>query len=360
MIAADRPIRRGGRLLSVSADGTLRHLPRGGLATLFGPGDLIVANDAAVLPASLSGIHVPSGEPVEIRLAGWPQAVGDGLRFVAVAFGAGDYRTLTEDRPQPPELQPGDRLRLGPLTARVEGLLGHRRLLEIGFDGDREAVWAGLARHGQPVQYAHVPAPLALWDVWTNLAARPVAFESPSAGLSLNWRIVGEWRRRGAELVTLTHAAGLSSTGDAGLDRRLPFDEPYTIPQRTAVAVNRARAQGHGVVAIGTTVVRALEAAALAGATVPAGDGIARGRIGPGTRLRVVDAMLTGMHEPGESHYQLLGAFAGARLLARITDSAEARGYRSHEFGDSMLIERQSEQAFLPQTIGSRNEAVCV
>lgn len=346
--------------MSVSADGGLQHLSRSELATLFGANDLIVANDAAVLPASLTGSHGPSGKPLEVRLAGWPQDGRPGLRFIALAFGAGDFRTPTEDRSPPPSLQPGDRLELGPLSAFVERLAGHPRLPIIRFEGDMPAVWAGFASHGRLVQYAHVPEPLALWDVWTNLAARPVAFEPPSAGLPLTWRMVSEWRRRGAELVTLTHAAGLSSTGDPALDRQLPFDEPFSIPKRTAAAVNRAKAQGRRIVAIGTTVVRALEAARSSDETVSAGSGIARGRIGTSTELRVVDALLTGMHQPGESHYQLLGAFAGSRLLAGVTETAEARGYRTHEFGDSMLIERQSKCASVPQSGAIPKDVVCV
>ncbi|MER9091655.1 S-adenosylmethionine:tRNA ribosyltransferase-isomerase, partial [Mesorhizobium sp. M0700] len=89
MIAADRPDRRSARLFVVEADGTMRDRPRAGLATLFNPGDLVVANDAATLPASLHGTHVPSGEAIEIRLAGW-QSFPDPTRFLAIAFGAGD------------------------------------------------------------------------------------------------------------------------------------------------------------------------------------------------------------------------------------------------------------------------------
>ncbi len=346
--------------MTVSADGGLQHLSRSGLATLFGSNDLIVANDAAVLPASLTGSHVPSGKPLEVRLAGWPQDGRPGMRFVALAFGAGDHRIPTEDRWPPPSLQPGDRLELGPLSAFIERLAGHPRLPIIRFGGDMDSVWAGFASHGRPVQYAHVPEPLALWDVWTNLAARPVAFEPPSAGLPLTWRMLSEWRRRGAELVTLTHAAGLSSTGDPALDRKLPFDEPFSVPKRTAAAVNRAKARGRRIVAIGTTVVRALESARSSDETISSGSGIARGRIGPSTKLRVVDAMLTGMHQPGESHYQLLGAFAGPRMLARVSCNAEACGYRTHEFGDSMLIERQSNCVSVPVSGTLPQDHVCV
>ena len=123
------------------------------------------------------------------------------------------------------------------------------------------------------------------------------------------------------------------------LDLRLPFDEPYVISERTAAVINQAKAGGARIIAIGTTVVRALESAANADGLVRAGDGFARNRIGCETRLCLVGAILTGIHQPGESHFELLRAFADEPMF-RITAAAVDRGYRAHEFGDSMLIER--------------------
>jgi S-adenosylmethionine:tRNA ribosyltransferase-isomerase len=343
MIAADRAARSapGAKLLVVDARGGITHAPRAAFVEFLRPGDLVIANDAATLPASLRGEHLRSSGPVEVRLAGRRSLAPDDIRrFSAVVFGAGDYRTRTEDRAPPPPLEPGDRLALGPLAATVERLLGHPRLVALRFDGTPDAIWAGLARHGRPIQYAHVPAPLALWDVWTSIAGPPVAFEPPSAGFALDWRALAAMRARGVAFATLTHAAGISSTGDAELDRRLPFDEPYRIPQATAEAVRRARARGGRVVAVGTTVVRALEHAAAGDGRVRAGEGLATQRIGAATRLRVVDALLSGTHEPGTSHYELLRAFTDTATLGRVDGELEARGYRTHEFGDSLLVER--------------------
>src|SRR5262249_3072678 len=154
------------------------------------------------------------------------------------------------------------------------------------------AVWAALARHGRPIQYAHMARDLALWDVWTPVAAAPAAFEPPSAGFALDWRTLGRLRARGIGFATLTHAAGISSTGAPVLDRRLPLDEPYRIPEATARKIAQTKGGGGRIVAIGTTVVRALEAAAARDGIVHAGDGVATQRIGPATRLAVVDAIL--------------------------------------------------------------------
>jgi S-adenosylmethionine:tRNA ribosyltransferase-isomerase len=340
MIAADRPHRSSAKLLIIDARGRVRDVPRSELGSLFSPGDLVVANDAATLPASLRGTHVASGEPVEVRLASWV-SVGDPTRFVALAFGAGDHRTRTEDRPPPPPLSPGDRLSLGPLVAIIERLLGHHRLVALHFFGRREMVLGGIARHGRPIQYAHVAEPLALWDVWTSIAANPIAFEPPSAGFALDWRTLEALRRRDIGFATLTHAAGISSTGDPVLDLRLPFDEPYLIPGATAAALNQAKSEGGRIIAVGTTVVRALESAKDTNGNVRAGEGVASGRIGRETRLRVVDAILTGVHQAGESHFELLEAFADVAALSDISALAVKRSYRTHEFGDSMLIEYQ-------------------
>jgi len=339
MIAARHFDRRGGKLLVVGAKGAMRRLPRTELASLFEAGDLIVANDAATLPASLKGTHRETGAPVEIRLAAWIR-LGDPTGFVAIAFGAGDHRTRTEDRLAPPPLAAGDRLALGPLQAIIERVLDHPRLLVLRFLGERAAIHAGLARHGRPIQYAHVPEPLALWDVWTRIAAAPAAFEAPSAGFALDWATLAAWRRRRIGFATLTHAAGISSTGDALLDKRLPFDEPYQVPHSTAAAVAAAKARGGKVVAIGTSVVRALEAAADEAGVIRAGDGVARGRIGRETRLRIVEALLTGAHQPGESHFELLKAFADEATLERMSAAFIANDFRGHEFGDSVLIAR--------------------
>jgi len=362
MIAAHRPEQRppDARLLVVDPLGRITHAPRSQLVDFLRPGDLVIANDAATLPASLHGVHVRSGAGIEVRLAARSSLEPRDIHaFMAVVFGAGDYHTKTEDRPPPPRLAPGDRLVFGsaagdvdgrrvagnggrPLGAAIETLLDHPRLVRLGFGGPADAVWNGLARHGRPIQYAYVSDALALWDVWTPIAGLPAAFEPPSAGFALDWRSIRLMRERAIGFATMTLAAGISSTGDPDLDRRLPFDEPYRIPATTAAAISRARAEGRRIVAVGTTVVRGLEHAAALDGVVRPGAGVADQRIGPGRRLRIVDALLSGTHEPGGSHYQMLRAFLDDCTLADADAALDARGYRTHEFGDSVLIERMA------------------
>jgi S-adenosylmethionine:tRNA ribosyltransferase-isomerase len=345
MIAADRAVRRPStaRLLVVDAGQRLRHAPRARWLDFLYRGDLVVANDAATLPASLAGTHIRTGRPIELRLAAWRSPIFVApVEFDALALGAGDYRTSTEDRPPPPALLPGDRLEFGSLAATIRHTLGHRRLVRVRFDMALADFWRGLAQHGRAIQYAHLREPLALCDAWTSIAAMPVAFEPPSAGFILDWQDLATLATRSIRFATLTHAAGLSSTGDADLDHRLPLDEWYGIPEATARSIRQACASGTRVIAIGTTVVRALEHAASRPGGMHGGEGIATIRIDASTTLRVIDAVVTGTHQPGSSHHELLRAFASDAVLARAVLELDERNYRTHEFGDSMLVFRDA------------------
>lgn len=307
------------------------------LAALFEPGDLLVVNDAATLPASLSG-RTARGEEIEVRLA----AQTDERRWTAALFGSGSHRMRTEDRPAPPAVVEGDRLSFdGGLVAVIEGFRPETpRLVEIALvtagedDPPLAQIWAALYRAGRPVQYAHVPEPLALWDVQNVYAGRPWAVEMPSAGRALQVSTLLELERRGVEIARVTHAAGLSSIGDATLDALLPLPERYQVRDETWDAIARARKRGGRVVAIGTSAARALEGGARDGRR----SGVTDLRIGPGTRRAIVDAVLTGVHDEGTSHHALLGAFASGPVLDRAFARAEAEGLLGHEMGDAWLV----------------------
>jgi S-adenosylmethionine:tRNA ribosyltransferase-isomerase len=325
-----------GRLLHLDPlRGTLTDTRIDSLPELLRPEDLLVVNDAATLPASLHG--TVRGEPIELRLAGEEP---DGT-WRAIAFGAGDWRTPTESRPPPPDLAPGDALDLAPgLHARVVSRSDlSARLIEIRFDTPPDRFWSALYRHGRPVQYAYEPSPLALSRVQTPYAARPWASEMPSAGRPLRLDLLARIRARGIRLASLTHAAGLSSTGDAALDAALPLPERYEIPPATVAAVADARRRGGRVVAVGTTVVRALEGAARsAGGELLPGAGITDLRIGRGFEPRVVNGLLSGIHGRDSSHFELLSAFLPGPFALLYTLHVITGHYRGHEFGDSTLV----------------------
>ena len=343
MIAANTPVQRppGAKLLHVDPGGQIVRLARSDVVSLLRPGDVVIANDAAALPASLFGTHCPSGRRIEVRLAG-RRSLAEVTQFSAVVFGDGDFHMRTEDRPLPPALDPGDWLALGPLLAVVARVLDHPRHVLLHFQNSPRHIWEGLARYGRPIQYAHVPMPLALWDVWTTIAGPPVAFEAPSAGFILDWRMQARMASRGVHFAAITHAAGLSSTGDAELDALLPFDEPYRIPASTARMIADAKFQERRIIAIGTSVVRALEHSATTfNGDVPEGERLATQKITSSTRLRVVDAIVSGTHEEGSSHHDLLSAFANAQTLARMELELNEHAFRTHEFGDSIFLEKE-------------------
>jgi len=336
MIAATWPRddRARARLLLMDRrSGALEDRVASELPRLVESGDLLVVNDAATLPASLMG--TANGTPIELRLLD----ASDGL-WRAVAFGAGSWRTPTERRPSPPQLARGAQLSFGGLCATVEAVLStSSRLLSVRFAQTAEVFWSELYRIGKPVQYSYLSGELRLWHVQNSYAARPWAAEAPSAGFVLSARVLAELRQHGVRVAALTHAAGLSSSGDEALDAALPLAERYEIPASTVAAIAAARANGGRIIAVGTSVVRALETHALErGGELRAGAGQSELRIGPGFALRVVDGLLSGIHDPAASHYALLQAFASREHLDAAHAAAERWGYLEHEFGDVCLL----------------------
>lgn len=337
-----RESREGARMLVLAADGTLADDHVDNLAAHLRPGDLVVLNDAATLPASLSG-HTEAGDVVEVRLA----SQLDDTRWQVVLFGAGDWRTPTEHRPPAPHARVGSTLRFAregvdvALDAVIEaGSAISPRLVTLRFLAATETLWSALYALGVPIQYAHLRSALRLWSVQTAFAGRPWAVELPSAGRPLSSRTLAALRAGDIEIALVTHAAGLSATGDPLIDRALPLPERFEVPASTLWRIADTKRAGGRVIAIGTSVVRALEASAdAAGASLPiVRTGMATLRIDTGRRLRVVDGLLTGMHVPGESHYDLLGAFRDAEQLERAAAHANRAGYLCHEFGDTTLI----------------------
>lgn len=335
------PRREGEPWLLVSAPGLpsvharLRDLPR-----FLSDGDLVVVNDAATLPASLTGVHERTGQPIEVRLM---RTLAEDLylprQWEVLTFGPGNWRSPTEARLPAPDWQEGDRIAWpgSMLRARITRRAHPRRRGSIEFLGPPKTWWQDLYRVGRPVQYSYLESDLALWDVQTLFAGPPVSVEAPSAAFTLRWEIVFELQKRGVEIVPLTHAAGISSTGDPLLDQELPLPERYDIPLATAEAVRRTRARGGRVIAIGTTVTRALESAALPEG-VRAGPGVATLRLTPDRPRQVVQGILSGFHDEGASHLSLLASFLPAPELKQAYAAAEARGYLAHEFGDAMLV----------------------
>ncbi|MFI5298554.1 MAG: S-adenosylmethionine:tRNA ribosyltransferase-isomerase [Polyangiales bacterium] len=296
-------------------------------------GDVVVVNDAMTLPASLRATG-PHGQAVELRLLGVDLATG---AITGVLLGEGDHTTRTEHRALPPDV---DTLTIGDGVTLRRFSVDPKRMRLVTFvattKGDplARALWS----HGRPIQYAHVAAPLALWAVQTPYASRPWAIEMPSAGRPLTWEVLLGLRARGVEIARLTHAAGISSTGDVAIDASLPLPERYDLPRETISAIDRARRSQGRVVAVGTSVVRALEDSFAKHGQLREGEALATLKLGPRTARHVVDALLTGMHERGTSHWALLEAFASDAALTAAHAIADRAGFLGHELGDVMLL----------------------
>ncbi|HEX5083843.1 MAG TPA: S-adenosylmethionine:tRNA ribosyltransferase-isomerase [Blastocatellia bacterium] len=299
------------------------------LADHLRSGDSLVVNDAATLPASLPARDARNNQ-IELRLT---MQLDDRV-WQAVVFGAGDWRTPTENRPSPPRFAEGDEMLIAPdfhAKVRGEDRLSER-LLNLEFNLSGEELWRNLYRYGNPVQYSYMKDELKLWSVQNIYSGRPWAVEMPSAGHALSWRLLLKLIGKGVRIVPITHGAGLSSTGDEKIDRALPLAERFEIPASAMEAVRAGKAEGGRVIAVGTSVVRALESS---GSVL---SGFTTLRLGPGYERKIVDGLLTGAHDVSESHYQLMSAFLPQNVLEQVSRHFEREEYLMHEFGDLCLI----------------------
>ena len=324
------------RLLVTEGDGErvtharFRDLPR-----FLSPGDLVVVNASATLAAALEGIReTGDGDgPILVHLS---TPLDDG-RWVI------ELRRATADGNEPLlDARAGERIRLRgggaatlaePYLPRGDAAAGRVRLwvAEMEMPGGADAY---LAAHGAPIRYRYVPRAWPLSYYQTVFAAEPGSAEMPSAGRAFTADTVRALRTRGIGIAPLVLHAGVASL-EAD---EPPYPERYRVPAATAEAVNRTRAAGGRIVAVGTTVVRALETVADADGTVRAGAGWTDLVVTPERGVRAADAILTGLHAPRASHLAMLEAIAGRAHLARAYDAALRRRYLWHEFGDLHLI----------------------
>jgi S-adenosylmethionine:tRNA ribosyltransferase-isomerase len=315
-----RGLRRDGVALMASrgAAGEISHHAFTRLPSLLLPGDLLVVNTSATLPAA---VPLPGGLVVHFST---PLPDGDWLVELRAADGAATvpYRGGPVSRL---ELPGGAVLAL---DARFTARLWRARL--------STAVVPYLLRHGEPIRYSYVRRPWPIEWYQTVFGTRPGSAEMPSASRPFSPEVVASLVARGVTFAPLTLHTGVSSLeGDED-----PYPEPYDVPPATARLVNLTRRHGGRVIAVGTTVVRALETAAWAAG--PSGVRPAAGWtehiVTPDTPLLAVDGLITGLHEPRSSHLRMLAAFAGLDLLSRCYQAAIDRGYLWHEFGDLHLL----------------------
>jgi S-adenosylmethionine:tRNA ribosyltransferase-isomerase len=320
------PARRDGvRLLIADADGT-RHAVFHELPAFLEPGDLVVVNTSATVPAAVRGRR-GDGRGVAVHFS---TALDDGTWMVELRSAAASARGPLTD------VAAGERVLLPDGVALVvqhPQPRDQRRLWRASVEVDGP-VLAYLARHGRPIRYGYVPFSHPLSDYQTAFGREPGSAEMPSAGRPFTDRMITDLVVRGITVAPVLLHTGVSSQ-EAG---EPPLPERYAVPVPTARLVNMTRRAGGRVVAVGTTVTRALESAADPSGTVRARVGWTDLVLGPARPARVVTGLITGWHAPGASHLQLLEAVAGAELVRTAYAEALAQRYRWHEFGDSCLL----------------------
>lgn len=319
-----RGLRRdGARLCVVERDtGRITHTTVAQLGEHLRPGDLLVVNSSRTLPAALT-VARESGEQVQLRPGALRAAEWDAL---AVETGA-QHRNVGLRRGEILEARSGLRLRV--LSERSDAPLLWRMAV-VGGDPIET-----LLRDGEPIRYSYVPEPVSPEHYQTVYAGVPGSVEIPSAGRHLTWELLGDLRRNGIGIVDIVLHCGLSSFQDDEVDLTKPLiEEQFEVRPETADRVNGAAR----VIAVGTSVIRTLETVADDNGIVRPMHGWTRLVITPRSRLRVVDALLTGLHEPPATHLDMLGALLDERLLERAYTEVRERRYLWHEFGDAMLI----------------------
>jgi S-adenosylmethionine:tRNA ribosyltransferase-isomerase len=310
-------------MVSRGATGEVSHHAFADLPGLLLPGDLLVVNTSATLPAAVR-LRPPADLAVHFST---PLPDGDWLVELRAAAGAatapygGGF--------------PGQRLELPgcavlTLGARFTGRLWRARL--------STAVVPYLLRHGSPIRYSYVRRPWPIESYQTVFGTRPGSAEMPSASRPFTPEMVARLVARGITFAPLTLHTGVSSLES----EEDPYPEPYDVPPATARLVNLTRQHGGRVIAVGTTVVRALETAARVPGPAPGlvspATGWTEHIVTPHSGLLAVDGLLTGLHEPRSSHLRMLAAFAGLELLGRCYAAAIDHGYLWHEFGDLHLL----------------------
>ncbi len=293
------------------------------------PGDLLVVNTSATIAGETDAIRVGTG-PAVVHVS---TRLDDGTWVV-------ELRTAPDAARPILDAEPGEVVELAGATLTLldavptRALLADRRgnrLWRAAVAGDLPAT---LARTGRPIAYGYLDRHYPLADYQTVFGIDPGSAEMPSAARPFTTDLVTALITRGIAVSPVTLHTGLSSQ-EAG---EAPQPERFHVPAVTANAVNATRARGGRVVAVGTTVTRALESAVDADGLVRAAHGWTERVISPDDPARVVDGLITGWHNPEASHLMLVESVAGPALTQAAYDAAVEAGYLWHEFGDSALL----------------------
>lgn len=304
------------------ATGEIRHDHFFHLAAYLQPGDLVIANNSRTIPAVLHANWVRNTEliapTVEVRLA--RRRCEDIWDALVVAN----------------PVKPGDQLKFSPdLSAKVIGERENSPLKIIHFTKKGTELFNIIYALGEPIRYEYIEQPWELDYYQTVFASHPGSVEMPSAGRAFSWELIFKMKRKGIQLDFIQLHTGLSYLlDDSWPQSPEENEEEYQISKRIMERILQTKASGKRVIAVGTTVVRALETAAKNGAL----SGVTNLYIDPHYPLQIADGIITGLHEPQASHLDMLSAFVSEHHLLQAYDYAIKAGYLWHEFGDMNLI----------------------
>lgn len=333
MVATEPPEARGlardeVRLL-VAGDGVVRHVLFHDLASLLDPGDLLVVNTSATLPAAVDG-RAPDGSPTTVHFSS-PWSARDWIVELRLPDGGRNSQGRAGEGIELP----------GNVWIHLEAaypdthLTSGSRLWRAKISGTRD-VEDYLHRNGRPITYGYVKGrwPLAMYQ--TIFAAEPGSAEMPSAARPFSTELVARLAQHAVVIAPVTLHTGVSSL-EAG---ETPLPERYRVPAATARLVASTRAGGGRVIAVGTTAARALETAAGEDGGIAPASGWTELVLGPERPSCVLDGIITGWHDHDASHLELLEAVAGSTTVSTAYREALLHRYRWHEFGDSALLLR--------------------
>lgn len=282
-------------------------------------GDLLVLNNSRTIPAVLKGKR--GKQTIEIRLS---RKLSDREWEALIVGGV---------------ITVGEKIDLpGGLTATITGLGTEAPLIVLSFSKSGLDLLEIFYQYGEPLHYEYIETPWPIEMYQTVYASVPGSVEMPSAGRAFTWRLLNMLKGKGVNIAYIQLHAGLSYYGNDRWPHPNKHLEEFCVPVKTAELINKTRKNNGRVIAVGTTVVRALETAVNTDGNVEPQEGITSLYIQKGYPLKAVDGLITGFHEPEASHLDLLSAFIDKGLLMKAYKKALADGYLWHEFGDMNLI----------------------
>lgn len=322
-------------MVSYMANDALEHRRFRELPEVLRPGDLLVINTSGTLKAALPAtrrqgapleLHLSTRLPADLWIVEVREPDGHASRPFSTACAGDDF-----------DLPGGGRVRLLAPYDRpgraAQGQACGGRLWVAALDLP-QPLDAYLEAHGFPIRYGYAKQAWPANFYQTVYATEPGSAELPSAGRAFTEALITRLVAAGVQLAPLLLHTGVSSPED----HEPPYEEFYRVPLETARAVNAARRERRRVVAVGTTVVRALETVTDTDGDLHPGEGWTRIVITPERGIRAVDGLLTGLHEPRASHLAMLEALAGREHLRATYEAALGQAYLWHEFGDLHLI----------------------